>query len=63
MKQLDVDVSPPAFVWNPYLTFTNVTFDLDPRELLAFMCMSVGGNQVAAMYVEHLVSDYKVNSV
>ena len=29
MKQLDVDVSPPALVWNPYLTFTNVTFDLD----------------------------------
>ncbi len=26
MKQLDFDVSPPAFVWNPYLTFTNVTF-------------------------------------
>ena len=21
MKQLDVDVSPPAFVWNPHMTF------------------------------------------
>ncbi len=31
MKQLDVVVSPPAFVWNPYLTLTHVTFDLDPR--------------------------------
>ncbi len=29
MKQLDVVVSPPAFVWNPYLTLTPVTFDLD----------------------------------
>ena len=36
MKQLDVVVSPPAFVWNPYLNSTNatfylthVTFDLD----------------------------------
>ncbi len=30
MKQLDVDVSPPAFLWDPYLTLANVTFDLDP---------------------------------
>ncbi len=39
MKQLDVVVSPPAFLWNPYLTLTflwdpyltltNVIFDLD----------------------------------
>ena len=28
MKQLDVVVSPPAFVRNPYLTLTHVTFDL-----------------------------------
>ncbi len=28
MKQLDIEVSPPAFVWNPYLTF-----DLVPRDL------------------------------
>ncbi len=28
MKQLDVVVSPPAFVWFPYMTLTNVTFDL-----------------------------------
>ncbi len=34
MKQLDVDVSPPAFVWNPYLTSANLTFDLDPRDPL-----------------------------
>ena len=27
MKQLDVVVSPPAFIWNPYLTLTHVTFD------------------------------------
>ena len=33
MKQLDVDVSPPGFVWNPYLTLANVTFDLDPFDL------------------------------
>ena len=26
MKQLDVDVSPPAFVWNLYSTLSNVTF-------------------------------------
>ncbi len=30
MKQLDVDVSPPAFVWPTYLALTLVTFDLDP---------------------------------
>ena len=30
MKQLDVDVSPPTFVWNHYLPMTLVTFDLDP---------------------------------
>ncbi len=33
MKQLDVDVSPPAFVWNPYWIMANVTFDLDPFDL------------------------------
>ena len=43
MKQLNVDVSPPAFLWDPYtliqprpighLTLTHVTFDLDPIEL------------------------------
>ncbi len=30
MKQLDIDVSPHAFVWTPYLTLTLMTFDLDP---------------------------------
>ncbi len=29
MKQLDVDVSPPAFLWNPYLSLVNVTFDIN----------------------------------
>ncbi len=29
MKQLHVDVSPPAFLWEPYLTLAKVTFDLD----------------------------------
>ena len=33
MKQLEVVVSPPAFVWDPYLTLTHVTFDLDICEL------------------------------
>ncbi len=33
MKQLDVVVSLAAFVWNPYLTLTRVTFDLDPCDL------------------------------
>ncbi len=33
MKQLDVVVSPPAFVRNPYLTVTHVTFDPDPCDL------------------------------
>ncbi len=28
-KQCDIVVSPPAFVWNPHLTCTNVTFDLE----------------------------------
>ncbi len=32
MKQLDVDVvvSPPAFVWDPNMELTHMTFDLDP---------------------------------
>ncbi len=29
MKQLDGVVSPPAFLWDPYLTLINVIFDLD----------------------------------
>ncbi len=33
MKQLDVVMSPPAFVRNPYLTLTHVTFELDPCDL------------------------------
>ena len=33
MKQLDIYVSPPAFVWNPYMTLPNVTFNLDPCDL------------------------------
>ncbi len=31
MKQLDVVVSPPAFLWDPYLTLTNVIFHLDTK--------------------------------
>ncbi len=34
MKQLDVVVSPPAFVWDPNLTLTHVTFNLDPCSLV-----------------------------
>ena len=45
MKQLDIDVSPPAFLWDPYLALTNVTFDLDPCDLLALssnkMCIPI----------------------
>ncbi len=33
MKQLNVVVSPPAFLWDPYLTLTHVIFDLDIRDL------------------------------
>ncbi len=33
MKQLDVDVSPPAFLCDPYLTLAYVTFDLNPCDL------------------------------
>ncbi len=33
MKQLDVDVSPPAFLWDPHLNLANMTFDLDPCDL------------------------------
>ena len=29
MKQLDVVVSPPAFLQNPYLTLISVTYDPD----------------------------------
>ncbi len=39
MKQLDIDVSPPAFIWVPYLTLTLVTFDIDSVtiDLVTFM--------------------------
>ena len=33
MKQLDVDVSPPANIMNFRLGLSHVTFDLDPRDL------------------------------
>ena len=33
MKQLDVVLSPPAFVLDPRMTLTNVTFDPDPCDL------------------------------
>ncbi len=33
IKQLTSVVSPPAFIWIPYMTLANVTFDLDPRDL------------------------------
>ncbi len=33
MKQLDVVVSPPAFLWDPFLTLTHMTFDLDICDL------------------------------
>ena len=33
MKQLDVIVSPPAFIWDPNLTLIHVTFNLDPCDL------------------------------
>ncbi len=36
MKQLDVVVSPPAFVWDIDLTLTHLTFDLDPGTNTAF---------------------------
>ena len=36
MKQLDIVVSPPAFLLNPYLTLTNVTFNPDPHKLWRF---------------------------
>ena len=37
MRQLDVDVSPPAFLWDLYLTLANVTFDLNPCDFDAGM--------------------------
>ena len=33
MKHLDIVVSPPAFIWDPNLTSTHLTFDLDLCEL------------------------------
>ncbi len=30
MKQLDIVMSSPAFVWDPNLTLTHVIFDLNP---------------------------------
>ena len=49
MKQLDVVASPPAFLWDPYLTLTDVIFDLDrqtDRRKATHKsppCMSTGG--------------------
>ncbi len=37
MKQLDVVVSPPAFVRYLYLTLTHMTFDLDPCDMNFFL--------------------------
>ncbi len=37
MKQLDIVVSPPTFVWDPNLTLTHVTVDLDPRDLWPYL--------------------------
>ncbi len=45
MKQLDVDVSPPAFVWKPLLivarplTLNHATFDLDPGDFYLQLIM------------------------
>ncbi len=33
MMQLDLVVIPPAFLWNPYLILTKLTFDLDTYDL------------------------------
>ena len=33
MKQLDIVVNPPAFLWDPYLTLPHVIFDLDICDL------------------------------
>ncbi len=41
MKQLDVVVSPPAFLWDPYLTLTNVIFDLDMNEFFIYLSQTV----------------------
>ena len=36
MKQLDVVVSPPAFLYNPYLTLNNIKYIMKDRLLNAF---------------------------
>ncbi len=33
MKQLEVVVSPPAFLYDPFLTLINVTSDHDPHDI------------------------------
>ncbi len=33
MKQLDVDISPHAFLWDPHMNLADVTFDLDSCDL------------------------------
>ncbi len=48
MKQLDVDVSPPAFLWDLNLTLANVTFDLDPYDFDA------GMNKICKIYEKHI---------
>ncbi len=46
MQQITINVvvSPPAFVWDPNLTLTHVTFDLDPCDLWPLGQMSFFGD-------------------
>ncbi len=57
IKQLDVDVSPPAFVWNHYMTLaivalTDLTFDLKQwnRNLV---CGMVYCRKVSNLYLQY----------
>ncbi len=44
MKELDVVVSPPAFLWEPNLTLTHVTFDLIKHRITLHLDLAFQGH-------------------
>ena len=54
MKQLDVDVSQPAFVWNSELTLTHMTFDLDLQTFdLRVICQTIYAKSMQIMFLAY----------
>ncbi len=60
MKQLNIVVSPTAFVWDPYFTLTNVTIDPDPCDLWPWYLWPLTSNSSRDMNF-YLVNFYLMN--